>query len=195
MVFKQYMNGKRKQMVALVVYVDAAWRCWLALISGRRTKECVWSSEGSHQAPATSTRYSACMLHGQHSRDRASTVLLAGFHVSKTVELWSSQARGATGRDERLGVVESGSADWTRRLVCSRKRDEGHVCSYICRHVRPSLSPWRARAQLEAAGWRVNLELDLRIGKEANWLQQGPMLQLDTSEHQSWLAADTIRLK
>jgi hypothetical protein len=56
----------------------------------------------------------------------------------------------------RLGVVEScsvaggGSADWTRRLVCSRKRDEGHVCSYICRHVRPSLSPWRARAQLEA---------------------------------------------
>jgi hypothetical protein len=41
MVFKQYMNGKREQMVALVVYVDAAWRCWLALISGRRTEECV----------------------------------------------------------------------------------------------------------------------------------------------------------
>jgi hypothetical protein len=93
----------------------------------------------------------------------------------------------------RLGVVEScsvtggGSADWTRRLICSTKRDEGHVCSYICRHVRPSLSPWRARAQLEAATVRVNLELDLHIGKEANWLQQGSMLQLDTSEHPSWL--------
>jgi hypothetical protein len=114
-----------------------------------------------------------------------------GSPKSLTVELWSSRARGATSRDDC--VVESGSvaggsiADWTRRLVCCRKRDEGHICSYICRHVRPSLSPWRARAQLEAAAMRVNLELDLRIGKEPNWLQQGPMLQLYTSERPSWL--------